>query len=89
MTGKIHNGIATSKATGERYEYAVKKAWGKRYYSCNFNPEISDEAAPWFATLGEAKRHAIENGYLLRVAGIEERTMSKWTEHMTMLANNQ
>lgn len=51
---------ATSKATGERYDYLAKEAWNKRYYSC----DLVSIKTTWFPSLKLAKQAAIKNGTL-------------------------
>lgn len=51
---------ATSKATGQRYDYVAKESWNKRYYSC----DLASEHRAWFPSLKLAKQAAIANGTL-------------------------
>jgi hypothetical protein len=61
---KVTSGSAVHKASGVRFNYAVKVSWQKKYYTCEMNPEVSDESAPWFTSLSRAFRHAVEHNYL-------------------------
>lgn len=54
---RISWNIATVKATGQKFVYLYKDAWGQRYYSF-------DNEQTWHKSKAQAFRHALANDTL-------------------------